>query len=189
MRFSQWRSQAHHAVSAGRCFLLLCVLAAVAGCPDRSTPATEDATPYTLGTTLRFGRDGDGAKFLGAGWSAPEAGHTWSDKTTAVIAMRVQSAEGPLKLEMRMNGLHKAPQLPAQRVELQANGTKVAEWQVAEETEHSAEIPANLMREGGALRLELKIPDATTPKELGMGADERVLGVSLHTLRLTRAEK
>jgi hypothetical protein len=85
--------------------------------------------------------------------------------------------------------LHKEPELPFQPVELIANGTKIADWQVAGDAEHTAEIPVDVVRGSGTLRLELKIPKATTPKELGMGADERVLGISLHSLQIDRAAK
>ncbi len=168
---------------------LACAAAVLAACSDRGGSAIDAAKPYTVGSKVRFGTGGDGLGFLGAGWSSPESGHTWSDEMSAVLALKVEPSAEPLTVRMQLSGLKKAPELPFQPVELLVNGTKVADWQVGEEAEYTAALPAEIGATGGALRLELKIPKATTPKQLGMGNDERVLGVAIHALQIDRAAK
>ena len=188
-RRSGARSRPHS--SAGlrllcRCALLVAVLAAVAACGESGRTSAGEGKPYTLGTKARFGTGGDGVAFLTSGWSSPEAGHTWSDKDSAMLTLRVEPTSEPLVLRMQLSGLKKAPELPSQPVEVLANGTKIANWEVADEAEHTAQIPPEVVR-AEPLRLEFKIPKATTPKQLGLGNDERVLGISLHALQIDKA--
>ena len=171
------------------CMLLIAALVGATACGDGSDGDSAKAKPYTFGTKARFGTGGDGVGFLTSGWSSPEAGHTWSDKATAVLTLGIEPSTEPLVLRAQLSGLKKAPELPSQPVEVLANGTKVADWEVADEAEHTAEIPAELVRNPGPLRLEFKIPKATTPKQLGLGNDERVLGVSLHALQIDKAAR
>jgi hypothetical protein len=85
---------------------------------------------------------------------------------------------------MKLAGLTKDPELPFQPVEVYINDQKVADWQVAKPAEFSAAIPQVMTRSGGLLKITLKIPNATSPTTLGLGADPRVLGVSCFDLRL-----
>lgn len=171
-----------------RC-IAVTVLLSAAACGDQNSGRSAEAKPYTLGTKLKFGQGGDGGPFLSSGWSSPEPGHTWSDKTSALLNLQVVATDSPLTLRMQLSGLTKAPELPAQPVEVLVNDAKIADWDVASETEYVAQVPAEAVRGGGALKIELKIPQATTPKQLGLGNDERVLGVALHTLVIEQAAK
>jgi hypothetical protein len=86
---------------------------------------------------------------------------------------------------MKLTGLVKAPELPFQPVDVEANGTKIASWQVTADSDFTAVIPAELVKAGGTLRIELRIPQCTSPKKLGLNSDERLLGVSLSELEIT----
>jgi hypothetical protein len=153
-----------------------------------STPASNQAAtgaPYKLGTKLLFGSDGNGGPFKGSGWSTPEPGHTWSDSPSANLAFQLEPSSNSLTLRMKLTGLVKAPELPHQPVEVEANGTRIASWQVAADADFTAVIPAELVKAGGTLRIELRIPQSTSPKKLGLSSDERSLGVSLSELVIT----
>ncbi|MFN2476109.1 MAG: hypothetical protein ABR526_07200 [Chthoniobacterales bacterium] len=157
------------------------------GCSKHDTTIAPLTTkPYQLGTKVEFGLGGDGLPYMTAGWSSPEANHTWTEGGAAVVTLPIEPANGSLILRMQLSGLTKAPELPFQAVELLANGIKVGDWQVGTDAEYTSEIPLELVRAGGPLRIEMKIANATTPKKLGIGADERALGVALHSLRLDR---
>jgi hypothetical protein len=180
--------------------LFLTISIVLAGCGEKTTQTaapqseslassptlepTSRAAQYAVGTKLQFGTGGDGEAFKGPGWSTPELGHTWSDKASATLLFRMEPSASPLTLRMRMNGFIKAPELPFQPVDVDANGTRIASWQVAEDSNYTAIIPAELVKTGGILRIDLKIPKATSPKKLGIGTDDRSLGVSLVELEL-----
>jgi hypothetical protein len=183
------------------CFTVLSLLVAfsLSSCSDRNndasvesattpTPAANQqaaAAPYKLGTKLSFGPDGNGGPFKGPGWSTPEPGHTWSDSPSANLAFQLEPSKGALTLRMRLTGLVKGPELPYQPVDVEANGTQIASWQVIADSDFTAVIPAELVQTGGILRIELRIPKCTSPKKLGLNSDERLLGVSLSELEIT----
>ena len=105
----------------------------------------------------------------------------------AVLAMRVSPTNEPVALKMRLAGLTKDPEVPAQPVEVYANGTKVADWQVGDKAEFTALIPPNATGDGNLLKLELKIPKAISPKALGQSQDPRLLGVACFDLVIEKA--
>jgi hypothetical protein len=172
-------------------FLLL-VFIILSACSDSektsSGNAKTEAVPhYTIGTKLNFSLDGNARPHLVSGWSVAEPGHTWTDKNTAVLSFGIDPGAGPLALRITMSGLAKEPNLPFQPVEVTANGTKLADWEVTKNlAQFNATIPAELVKTGGELRIELKIPKTTSPKELGMGDDDRHLGVSVSELEISK---
>ena len=137
------------------------------------------------GTKVSFGKNGNSEPLRVSGWSWIEPQFTWTEGRAAVLAMRVSPTNEPVALKMKLAGFTKDPELPFQPVEVYVNDQKVADWQLAADpAEFSASIPQEMTRRGGLLRITLKIPKATSPKALGMGADPRVLGVSCYDLQL-----
>ena len=88
---------------------------------------------------------------------------------------------------MTLSGFTNPPELPAQPVEVYANGIKVADWQVGDKAEFTALIPPNATGDGNLLKLELKIPKAISPKALGQSQDSRLLGVACFDLVIEKA--
>jgi len=150
--------------------------------PETSVPGSDVNLAY--GTKVSFGTGGNSEPFRVSGWSRTEPQMTWTVGTAAVLAMRVSRTNEPVALKMKLAGLTKDPEVPYQPVEVYVNDEKVADWQVANEEEFSAPIPQEMTRRGGPLRITLKIPKATSPKALGMGADPRILGVACFDLQL-----
>jgi hypothetical protein len=64
----------------------------------------------------------------------------------------------------------------------------VATWEVSGKAEFSALIPPRPEGEGDSVKIQLSIPNATSPKALGLSADVRVLGVSCFDLVLNKVE-
>src|SRR4029077_3872607 len=94
-----------------------------------------------------------------SGWSGTEKEFTWTEGTSAVLAMRVPPTNDPVMLKMKLSGLIN------QLVEVYINDQKVAEWRhVAKPAEFSVAIPQEMTRRGGLLRIRLKIPTAVSPK-------------------------
>ncbi len=148
--------------------------------------STQTTAVYQLGTKLDFGTGGNAKVYEVSGWSTAEPGFTWSDKSTASLAFKIDGASGPLQLRARLNGFMKMPELPAQSVELSANGQKIADWEVGEETEMVATVPAKAVSADGILRIDFKMPKAVSPKSLGGSDDSRTLGIALRSLELTK---
>src|SRR5713101_832913 len=155
------------------------------GTPNQLIPSSGVDLAY--GTKVSFGAGGKSEPLRVSGWSGTEPQFTWTVGTSAVLAMRVSPTPDHVVLKMNLTGFTKDPELPFQPVEVYVNEQKVADWQVAgRPAEFSATIPQEMTGSGGLLRITLKIPKAVSPKELGLGADPRVLGVACVDLELVK---
>ena len=150
--------------------------------PGESTPSSGVDLAY--GTKVSFGTGGNSEPLRVSGWSGTESLSTWTEGTSAVLAMRVSPTTDRVVLQMKLAGLTKDPELPFQPVEVYVNDRKVADWQVAKPAGFNAAIPQEMTKSGGLLRITLKMPKAVSPRELNMSTDPRVLGVSCFDLQL-----
>ncbi|MBA2432130.1 MAG: hypothetical protein H0V56_08450 [Chthoniobacterales bacterium] len=134
-----------------------------------------------------FGADGDSQRFRRSGWSRTEPQFTWTEGGSAQLKFVLPQSTGPVGLRMRLSAFFKEPELPIQPIWVMANNTKVAEWHVAAAEDFKAIIPAQLLPPDGTLQVKLLLSRATSPKALGLGNDERLLGVRCWELEFTRA--
>jgi hypothetical protein len=144
---------------------------------------------YALGTVIRFGTGGGSEAFRQSGWSATEPNATWTTGSSAKLAFLIESPEQPLTLRMSLAALSGMtnPATPTpQPVEVVANGQKIADWEVTTRSDFNAVIPASIVKNGGALVIELKTPKAVSPKAMGISEDARVLGVYCFELAITK---
>ena len=163
--------------------LLAAALAFLAGC-DQS-PETAAPSPVAYGVKIGFGKNGEAARFMTSGWQQAEDEFTWTEGTSAALTMRISPTAAPVTLKMTMAGMIKPPELVAQSVGVYVNEDKIADWQVGDPALFSASIPGEITRKGGTLYLLFEIPKATSPKQLGVSEDPRVLGVRVFDLQLT----
>jgi hypothetical protein len=140
---------------------------------------------YTMGTIVPFGEGAGSERFRQTGWSDTEKQFTWTTGNSAKLTLSIGESARPLNLRMRLTGLTKAPQLPSQPVTILANGKKIADWEVSQTADYTAEIPAAIAKKDGSLTIELKIPKAVSPKALRLSDDPRVLGVCCSELAIT----
>jgi hypothetical protein len=160
-----------------------------AGCSKTDVEPVSDtrsAKNYTLGKKIVFGESGDSENFRVSGWSSTEKEITWTEGQRAVLQFSGVSSASPLRLKMTLSALTNPPQLPSQPVEVYANGQKIATWEVTGKAEFTALIPSKTGGQDDALKIELHIPKAVSPKELGLNSDPRVLGVSCFDLVINK---
>lgn len=79
------------------------------------------------------------------------------------------------------------PPTLAQRVIVRLNGVEVLSTRLTAFQGNSLEIPLNeqvrqTLPEDGALRLELHLPDAVSPRSLGMSDDARIMGLGVKSV-------
>jgi len=156
---------------------------------DSSTPSapTASSTPGTVvGTSIQFNAGGNSDRYRVSGWSQTEKEWTWSEGKSAQLALPIPSDPGALTLIIKLGALISRPAVPHQTVEVFANGQKIADWEVADTADFSARIPAEVTKKGGILNIELRVPNATSPKVLGLGDDSRILGVRVYSVELKR---
>ena len=139
---------------------------------------------YRFGEKLRFAAGSRGRRFLGAGWSSPEADHCWSDGPRARIALRLaEPPAGDAILRLRCRGYCPGDRVPSQAVHVGVNGAPVGAFQATAMGWHELQVPRDALQ-GQALDLELAFPDAVAPAQLGASSDPRSLGISLDALIL-----
>lgn len=77
--------------------------------PEKSTPASRADIAY--GTKTSFGIGGKSESLRISGWSGTEREFTWTEGTSAVLAMQVSPTKNPITLKMKLAGLTKDPEL------------------------------------------------------------------------------
>lgn len=138
----------------------------------RYAPVTE------IGERIYFSRDAEGRKeFLLDGW-APygEAWGNWSEGTTASMLLPIPAGKPKsLKLQARAFVNEKHPKLD---VEILINGVLQKKISLTEFESNQIDIPlpASLLGRD-YFKLELKILNPASPRALGIGVDDRQLGL------------
>lgn len=133
---------------------------------------------YELGTVLIFSNTINTAKnYCLNGFSEAEDVFTWTDSSTANMAFLISDEElSDMLLEYTC-----APFNGNQHVILYANDQKIADYNLTIEETKEITIPAECVK-GRELQLRFELPDAKSPKELGMSEDARTLGLAMKKL-------
>ncbi|MDO8971146.1 MAG: hypothetical protein Q7U74_10690, partial [Saprospiraceae bacterium] len=105
---------------------------------------------YQLGQTLTFSSGGNGWAYTGDGWSVPSAAGTWTlGDIGAKLTLELADPGRSANYRLAVDGLaYLGKEHPIQVVEVEVNGTKVAEWRF--DLEHpagrkTADIPGSLL--------------------------------------------
>jgi len=133
------------------------------------------------GQTLTFNYT---TRQLVSGWSTPESWGTWSTGPQAQIDLRVTSEARSIVLDV-LAFVH--PQHPAQRVIVSLNGEQVLTTRLVQLQDNHLEIPITpairqRLADNDRLTIELQLPDAISPEQLGINDDSRVMGLGLKRL-------
>lgn len=165
---------------------LAMLLCACDKAPQTTANGSNPTNNESGGQKIQFNQGGNSEHYRVSGWSHTETDFTWTEGTSAKLELPVTAGAGPWILKVSMSGLIQPPQRPSQLVEMYANDQKIAEWQVGNVSEFTATIPAEVTKTSGALALEFRTPNATSPKALGMSEDTRILGVCVRSVELTK---
>jgi hypothetical protein len=140
---------------------------------------------YTQGTRLHFGTAAVD-RYLWYGWSGREVFSHWTDRGQATLIFALNPEGQQHKVSLRIFGApYLAPgKLDAQRVIVKLNDQQVANWLLtsAEPQEQSIEIPASALRDKNILTFI--VPDAASPKSLGVSEDVRLLGFNVQWIEI-----
>lgn len=120
-------------------------------------------------------------KELGAGWSAPEGPYIWTDGHRADVTFGPAPSSAVV---FTLVGAGYGSSDTPQRVEVLANGTRLATWQVTTKavTAYDAKIPVEVVRRAPKLTVQLLLPDAKQPP-----GGSRLLGLAVREIDLSAA--
>lgn len=121
---------------------------------------------------------------LVSGWSSAESWGTWSQGRQAQIDLRVTPQARLIVLDVVA---FVPPDHPAQRVVISLNGEQVLVTRLTQQQDNQLQIPISAairqrLAEDDRLTLELQLPDAISPEQLGLNDDSRVMGLGLKRL-------
>ena len=137
-------------------------------------------------TRLQFSSE-EVDKYLWYGWSGREIYSHWTDcgKAAIVFSVDEQVKKQPgMKLRI-FGGPFLAPgKVDTQRIIIELNDRKIAEWTLdkAEPAEREIDIPPSFLRDQNAL--VLRLPDAASPRALGVSEDWRLLGFNVQWIEI-----
>jgi hypothetical protein len=148
----------------------------------------EDLPKYRWGDRLTFGSEGNALRFLGSGWSAPEAGVNWTDGGKALLVLPTASPADAVDLEVFARPFLVQDKAPRQRVRIYVNERLVGEWILTsgEFQEKTMLVPADFLNNPVRTVVAFDLPDAVSPTQLGIGGDVRRLGLAFRSLRLIK---
>ncbi len=138
---------------------------------------------YSWGDVIDFTASGYTAGlYVEKGLSSPEEKFTWTLGDQLVIKMTVNGAKqgDPFDALLNLENV-----LDVQHITVSVNGFIVSEQElrVGDSVRFGGQVGEN-----GTVRIVIDLPDCKSPKDLGMSADERKLGIAIRTLTLTEAE-
>jgi hypothetical protein len=142
---------------------------------------------YHYGEALSFSAGGNSQPYKLAGWGSEEQEYSWTDGNRATLGFWVSSTSQDILLTTELAGLISPPRLNYQPVKVLVNDQQVAEWEVSGRKTFTARIPNSLIGKNNILKIQLEVPMATQPYQLGMGLDKRKLGVACYNMLLAPA--
>jgi len=148
---------------------------------------------FPLSHEESFAAPGAWTNWLASGWSTPESAGVWSSGTHAEVVIdprQLPRVKQGLRLSFKVAGLV-TPAYPQQRIQVSVNGVAIAPVTVTypqRESRLQMVVSTSDLHVMRKIRIDLHLPDATTPKAIGINTDERVLGIMLETLTISPVE-
>lgn len=135
---------------------------------------------YPLGTPIDAVDRAAGRLY---GWARPDPGGVWTDRAEAGLGIRLAvRPSGALELRARVTAFTHPEKLPRRDVDVLVDETPVARWTFtdARQTERRATIRPELVPPSGRIRIRFRVGDTRSPASLGVGPDDRPIGMLLH---------
>jgi hypothetical protein len=133
---------------------------------------------------ILFGRSGNAAACLGAGWSGPEDGYNWSIEDRSVMTIAKPPAAQRYCLEMEVVPFIAPPAVIGQRMDVTVNGETVHRFDPLPRGTIECRIPGHLLDTNDRIEIVLEHPDAATPRDAAGQDDDRRLAVSFYRVSL-----
>lgn len=140
---------------------------------------------------IGFGADANGANALAAGWNIPEPWGTWSNSTHPRIEIDLANC-GSDVLQAKLNARGFAiPENPRVVVAVKVQGRQVGSYDFTADSPGPKRLKfdyscADAVRAGNMLALDFEITGAASPSALGLSSDNRLLGIGVEWIEISR---
>lgn len=142
-----------------------------------------DNTISSLPYTIDFKSSGNAKRFIDGGLCNPEDWGTWSCAKEASLSFKLKDIPKPLYLKLYFHAL--ATPNHSQTFQFYLNGNLLKEEKYTDSGNKELILDiSNVVQEKNVLLI--KVPDAATPKSLGINDDIRELGIGMVKMELSR---
>lgn len=128
-------------------------------------------------------------RFLESGFSGWEGSERWTGSHEVNLLFRIdQIPRGNTKLTLNFSRVLVTDKYPKQRAEIWLNGHYLGTAELRDgkpQMTWEFSVPPGALVAGDVARLEIRLPDATTPKALGLNIDIRTLAVGIRSIRVS----
>jgi hypothetical protein len=146
------------------------------------------APPLNLWEVVEFTKAGNGrTQFMLGGWGFTEEWGTWATDSLAKVILPMPKGD-PEKLIIQANAFL-SPQHSEQIVDIAVNGVRVADHMVLSKAKGNTlelKLPRGPKVAGEPVTIEFRSLNAISPRDAGLGADERKLGIGLVSIQFVR---
>jgi hypothetical protein len=154
--------------------------------------ASKDRLRYSLGKTLDFTENGEGADHTDECWGPPDGFGVWTLGPDATLTLLpAEPVESRVAAIFTVNDVAVNQENPTQDVLVAVNGRQVANWILGptrDTGDHRVLLPTDAWRAPDPLIVSFHVKSPRSPVELGWSTwDERPLGLRLNQLRLAPA--
>ncbi len=136
---------------------------------------------------IAFGKEGNAAAMIGAGWSGQENGFCWSIDDSSELTLPPLGPADRYRLEMDVVPFISPPAVESQSLCVVVNGEAVQTFDPLPRGMVSCEIPGALLQGSEFVTIILEHPGATSPRQAAGQNDDRRLAISFRTLSLACA--
>ena len=157
---------------------VIAVALAPAEPPEPAAPA--GVPGWRWGHPVHFRKGDPWSHLLVSGWSFPEVDFTWSEGLQATIEIEAPPPRREMLLRLSLVPFC-PPGVPEQIIKIADEHRLIGLVSVAEPGETAVLVPP-AQAPGGTLRLVLRFPNAISPYQAGLSADQRKLAIGLGTL-------
>lgn len=130
------------------------------------------------GDKISFAKYSQGLEYLGNGWQYPEDWGSWSLSTQSQLDFPLSKIR-PRTAELRVRALINRL-LPQQTVEIWINRKLSKAINLTEP--FGNQIIIDIPQDAGNLNLELRLPNAAKPIDLGINKDERLIAIGIESI-------
>jgi hypothetical protein len=134
-------------------------------------------------TEITFGQEGNAIRFLGYGWSGPEAGYTWAVGERSQLILDNPGPADEYWLEMDVLPFVAPPLLPHQRLDVIVAGALVCSFDPLPRGVVTCAVAGDLVGRDSKLEIVLNHPCAASPMLVTGQGDDRRLAVSFRRMR------
>lgn len=151
--------------------------------------STNFPNEYHIGDTINFSKGGNSKLFQQTGWSPQEEGFTWTDGNEATLILNIEKIFEHLIFTLKGIPLI-GSDLKHQTVIISINNKAISNPKMMDNTMDnlSVPIPSDYLI-SGENHISLTLPNATSPMELGINQDPRMLGLAVMEITISKDSK